>query len=428
MNRFLFILVFTSSCLFQFSCSTTKTGTENSPKERSLEEWLAIPLAERPLIYNEQFATQNSSKKDIATAKKLLFEDRKTQILTQLQKSWENKSFSSGEFTMPIKIKTFGKAPKEGHSLYISMHGGGGTTPEINDQQWNNQINLYQPKEGIYIAPRAPTNTWNLWHQAHIDVLFDQLIQAAVLVAGVNPNKVYLTGYSAGGDGTFQLAPRMADRFAAAAMMAGHPNETTPDGLRNLPFAIFMGANDAAYKRNEQAKEWGVLLDSLQKKEPNGYIHTVQVIPEKGHWMDRVDTAGINWMAQFSRNPLPNKIVWKQDDCHHETFYWLGVDKSEIETGGRIVVERNKNTINVLENYSKSLSIYLNNEMLNLDKPITVQYQGKTIFKGVVTRNIQTVYRSIEQHLDQNLIFCSEMVLLDNRTLTTSLSLNTRRL
>ena len=47
--------------------------------------------------------------------------------------------------------------------------------------------------------------------------------QLAVINEDVNPNKVYLLGYSAGGDGVYQLAPRMADRWAAAAMMADSP-------------------------------------------------------------------------------------------------------------------------------------------------------------------------------------------------------------
>ena len=42
----------------------------------------------------------------------------------------------------------------------------------VNDQQWENQKKLYTLDEGIYLAPRAPTNTWNLWHEAHIDRLF----------------------------------------------------------------------------------------------------------------------------------------------------------------------------------------------------------------------------------------------------------------
>ena len=42
----------------------------------------------------------------------------------------------------------------------------------------------------------------------------------------VNPNKVFMSGYSAGGDGTYHLGPMLADWWAGAAMMAGHPNDT----------------------------------------------------------------------------------------------------------------------------------------------------------------------------------------------------------
>ena len=124
------------------------------------------------------------------------------------------------------------------------MHGGGGAPPQVNDQQWENQKRLYTLSEGVYLVPRAPTNTWNLWHQGHIDGMFSRLIENMIALEDVNPDKVYLMGYSAGGDGVYQLAPRMADRFAAAAMMAGHPNETSPLGLRNLPFTLHMGGRD----------------------------------------------------------------------------------------------------------------------------------------------------------------------------------------
>ena len=117
----------------------------------------------------------------------------------------EGKSLSLGGKSMRWLKKTFGEAPPEGHSLWISMHGGGGTTAEVNDGQWQNQIRLYQPAEGIYVAPRAPTDAWNLWHEAHIDPMFQRLIEDYVALRGVNPNKIYLMGYSAGGDGVWQL-------------------------------------------------------------------------------------------------------------------------------------------------------------------------------------------------------------------------------
>ena len=100
----------------------------------------------------------------------------------------------------------------------------------------------------------APTDTWDLWHRSGIDVFYDRLIEDMSVFEDVDPDRVYLLGYSAGGDGVYEVAPRMADRFAAAAMMAGHLNETFPLGLRNLPFAIQVGAKDGGYNRNAVAR------------------------------------------------------------------------------------------------------------------------------------------------------------------------------
>lgn len=155
-------------------------------------------------------------------------------------------------------------------SLWISMHGGGSCPSEVNDQQYQNQICLYEPDEGIWIIPRSPTDSWNQWHQEHIDPMFDRIIENFILLKNVDPNRVYLLGYSAGGDGVYQLAPRMADRFAAAAMMAGHPNNSTPCSLRNLPFAIFVGENDSAYNRNQAARCWAEKLNQLEQEDMNG--------------------------------------------------------------------------------------------------------------------------------------------------------------
>ena len=56
---------------------------------------------------------------------------------------------------MPFFYKIFGEKPKGGRSLWISMHGGGNAPAALNDSQYENQKRLYQPAEGIYLAPRA---------------------------------------------------------------------------------------------------------------------------------------------------------------------------------------------------------------------------------------------------------------------------------
>lgn len=301
---------------------------------------------------------------------------------------------------MKVLERTFGKAPKNGHSLWISMHGGGGTTAKMNDGQWRNQIKLYKPKEGIYVAPRAPTNTWNLWHQGHIDDLFDRLIANYVIERGVNPDRIYLMGYSAGGDGVYQLAPRMADRFAAASMMAGHPNGVSMLSVRNLPFMIWMGAKDGAYKRNETAALWGKKLEALAAADPGGYEHETHIVAGKGHWMNLEDAASVPWMAKRTRNAWPKKVVWHQTGRVHNRFYWLSVPTEHAKNGQTIRAEVVGQTITLETEGVQHVRLRLSDDLLDLNEVITVTRNGKQVFEGNVTRTALAIYESLSERLD----------------------------
>ena len=308
---------------------------------------------------------------------------------------------------MPIWYKAFGDKTKDGRSLFISMHGGGGAPKQVNNQQWENQKKLYQPKEGIYVAPRAPTDTWNLWHEAHIDPLFTKLIEDMIIVEGVNPNRVYIMGYSAGGDGVYQLAPRMADQLAAASMMAGHPNETKPDGLRNLPFALHVGENDTPFDRNKIGAKWKVMLDELAANDPGGYPHLVEIHAGKGHWMDREDASAVPWMAAFTRDMRPTKIIWLQDDVTHNRFYWLAT--STPKAGARVVAIRDGQTILIEESNADSLSIRLDDSMCDLDQPITIKRGNEIVCKKIIPRTIATIAKTLQERGDPTATFSAEV-------------------
>ena len=185
-------------------------------------------------------AQQTLSKSESLAVQKELEAKWRCDKRNRHQEAIEKEVFESGDLKLRFKSIIYGEKPADGRSLFISLHGGGGVPAAGNDQQWRNQIRLYKPKEGVYVAPRAPWDAWNLWFQEGIDQLFEMLIQAAVTHWDVNPDKVYLLGYSAGGDGVWRMAPRMADRWAAASLMAGHPGEASQVNLRNTPFMIWM--------------------------------------------------------------------------------------------------------------------------------------------------------------------------------------------
>jgi len=340
-----------------------------------------------------------------------LYEKRLEELRESRQAEWKAKRIKIDDLEMKFELKTFGEKPKNGRSLYISMHGGGGTQARVNDQQWRNQIRLYKPEEGIYLSPRAPTDSWNMWHRDHIDKFFARIIEDAVAIESVDLNRVYIMGYSAGGDGVYQLAPRMADQLAAAAMMAGHPNNASALGLRNIGFTLHMGGKDRAYKRNEIAAKWKTKLEKLKADDPDGYEHEVAIYPEFGHWMEGRDAVAAPWMAKFTRDPLPKKIAWKQSGVTHNRFYWLAAKPDDQVAGAKMIVSRDGNEFTIHETDKVSeVVIRLNDAMVDFDKPITVKHGDNLHTFENVTRTRSMIEKTLAERSDKDAVFSAEVV------------------
>ncbi|MCC6409713.1 MAG: dienelactone hydrolase family protein, partial [Planctomycetes bacterium] len=353
------------------------------------------------------------AKDDAKRVRDELVAARRAELRTERAAEVEAKVLTLGDKSLRWLERSFGDAPEGERSLWISLHGGGGAPVEVNDGQWKNQIQLYEPAEGIYVAPRAPTDTWNLWHEGHVDPLFARLIEDFVALRGVDPERVYLLGYSAGGDGVWQLAPRIADRFAAAAMMAGHPNEASLLGLRNLPFAIFMGAEDAAYDRNRIAKERAGELDALRSADADGYEHFVRIYPGLGHWMERKDAEALPWMADRRRVSWPKRVVWFQDDVVHERFYWLGRATGAARAGEHVVAEVDGQRVRIDSHGARGLELWLSDELLDLDLPIVVERDGAVVFEGRVPRDPNVLRAELARSFDPKLAACARLSLAD---------------
>ena len=377
-----------------------------------LKAWLARPAADRPPLDGQPFATAALSKADAAAAQQLLWDDHVADAKATRAQEMKDMALTDGAgHTLKLLAARYGPKPAGGWNLFITMHGGGNAAPAVNDQQWQNQIRLYaQTYKGtgsLVIAPRAPTNDWDLWHKDHIDPLFTRLIADLIALREVDPNRVYVMGYSAGGDGTFQLAPRMADQWAAASMMAGHPGDASPLPLRNLPFALQVGGDDAAYHRNTLVPAFGKKLDALQAADPQGYVHLCKVHEGKPHWMDLEDAIAIPWMLKYTRNPLPDKVVWVQDNVTHDRFYWLATPHDQAKQKQAAVVSHAGQTFTVeqADHGLRTLSVMLNDKLVDLDQPVTITMNGRSLYAGKPTRTVAELARTLADRGDPDLIF-----------------------
>jgi len=402
------------------SASAPPGQAEATQALADLTAYLAQPRASRPDLEAQPFAKVPLTKDAAQMAQRALWDD--FAALVRETRMGEVGATEQRERTVRIEgnphalryyMARLGSEPATGWSLFISMHGGGNAPAATNDSQWRNQIALakqYAPKDALWVAPRAPIDDWNMWFIEGIDALFERLIADLIVLEHVDPNKVYINGYSAGGDGVYQLGPRMAERWAAAGMSAGHPNASSPLSLRNIAFAIHVGGNDTAYDRNKKAAEWGMRLEMLAAADPGGYVNQWQVHAGKPHWMDLADGVSIPFLQKATRNPRPTKIVWEQADVTRAQFYWLAVDAADRVKGHEIRAEYAGQAVHITSVKGvKRVTIRLHDAMLDLDAPIQIDYADKPIATGPITRTIGTLHRTLRASEDPELMFSAEV-------------------
>ena len=209
--------------------------------------------------------------------------------MTYYELSYNNKSL---KFTM----EQFGARPSEGYPLFIALHGGGGVAGHENYYQLSNNslwsdmasADLYRPifkgsgsgrfdkdlciDGAVYLAPRGVADAWDTHSRPESYVLIENMIMKLLQPRDrplVDSNRIYLTGFSAGGDGAYQLAARLSDRFAAANASSGHPNDAVFHNLANLPFCSQVGEMDDTIHNTKGARALAVVgahleLDKLE--------------------------------------------------------------------------------------------------------------------------------------------------------------------
>ena len=119
----------------------------------------------------------------------------------------------------------------------------------------------------------------------------------------------------------------------------------------------------------------------------------------------RQDREALPWMAQFTRDPLPKRVVWRQDDVTHARFYWLAVDEENRRKGTDVIADRAKQRVTVTAKGIKKLTVLLSDRMLNLDAPVVVVSGDRELFKGLVPRTIANLVRTLGERGDPDLVF-----------------------
>lgn len=170
-----------------------------------------------------------------------------------------------------------GSMPK--FPLVIFLHGVGerGTDNEVQTKHIS-ELFLDERNRGKYpcylVAPQCPKGySWSNFKQVNGETalspgpskpmkLLISLIESIIKEFPVDESRIYVTGLSMGGFGTFDLIARYPEKFAAAVPVCGGGDPKTAGRIKHIPIWAFHGALDKTVTPQQSRR----MISALQKE------------------------------------------------------------------------------------------------------------------------------------------------------------------
>jgi predicted peptidase len=143
----------------------------------------------------------------------------------------------------------------------------------------------------IVVSPQCPNGHW--WEPSELGMLLDEIVEKYK----VDQDRIYLSGLSMGGFGTWTLAAQTPQRFAAIVPICGGGDPTKARRIAHIPTWVFHGGKDPVVPLDMSQK----MVDSLKK---NGSSVKFTIYPEAGHdsWTEAYNSAALyEWLLQQKR-------------------------------------------------------------------------------------------------------------------------------
>lgn len=299
-------------------------------------------------------------------------------------------------------------------ALVLTLHGAG--------VEAIGQVDSYSPKTWATIV--APTNrrpfgfSWEEW--GRLDAL--EVLELAQRQWRTDPYRVYLTGHSMGGHGTWQIGLTHPDRFAAIAPSAGwisiwtyatsarmgqreQSADKKNDPIEDLLLRSASASDTLSLVRNSLLQGVYVLHGDADDNVPVTEARTMREKlipihhdfeyyeqPGAGHWWDVSDEPGVDcvdWMPMFDffarhRVPTPDSVrrieFTTMSPGVSASCYWASIEMQEQQMKPSSVSLRydpgKRRFVGTTSNVAR-LSLHL--EYMKPGAPLSVELDGQVI-------------------------------------------------
>ncbi|MDE3018061.1 MAG: hypothetical protein KGI53_03495 [Nitrospirota bacterium] len=309
-------------------------------------------------------------------------------------------------------------SPAKDYALVLCLHGAG-FTGDAYLERWQTRLG-----ENYILA--CPTYMQGTWWTRQGEELVLATLRAVQARYRIDPDRIFLTGMSNGGIGTYLVGTHHASLFAGLAPMAsGLDTMLLPflENLKNTPVYIIHG-------RQDQVMPVELSRTIAQELTRLGYTFHYQehdrVHPMAGgHFFPRDELpALVRWFDGQHRVALPTHLVMVRDATHLLPFGWARIDATDriaaftdLLTDSRddAIVNRRyarleatltgPNRIDVRTERVQRYSLYLNDQLVDFSQPLTIMTNGHISLHEKVVPSLDTLLKDARQRQDRHRLF-----------------------
>jgi predicted peptidase len=201
--------------------------------------------------------------------------------------------------------KAYQTNPATRWPLMLYLHGAGERSSNVFGVTWHGPPKLVRQGRDfpfLIVAPLCPPKQW--W----ADTKLRQLLDHVEKQYRVDTNRVYLTGMSMGGSGTWSLGLTDAKRFAAIAPICGNvkpaflkklsPEQT--EAIKSLPVWAFHGAKDPTIPVAASER----MVDALKEMGCTKVVFTKYPNADHDSWTATYNNGAFyQWLMKYQRKP-----------------------------------------------------------------------------------------------------------------------------
>ncbi|MFG0320190.1 MAG: prolyl oligopeptidase family serine peptidase, partial [Planctomycetota bacterium JB042] len=290
---------------------------------------------------------------------------------------------------------------KPSKTLWIGLHGGG-----LGSGDAGSMAAGMGGGGWWWIFPEVLKKTERGWTDSGTEEFVLELVEAAKRTGKVDPNRVYVSGHSMGGYGTWTFLAHHPDVFAGGAAYAGAPTmyykqpgaeetfeniDAVVDGilpnLFNSRLFVFQSTDDKNVPPgpNQFAAK---SLGEWRQAHPDGFDFRYEEVDDRGHAAPKEGyLPSQKWVAEHERVARPRKLIWQPVLPWKRQFHWLRWEEPTLHTTIRVEAKEG-NRVEITSERGEpdlsTLSLLLGEPIVDLDEEVVVVVDGEETFRGKV--------------------------------------------